>query len=179
MGEEALIRREALLAVLKSRGLKEMHAQVAFLADLRDSDERIARDTYWRDLLKGNKSFGEKMARKIEAAMEPPLPRGYLDVPPGRAGSSTQPDVVLYGAGGELAVIEAKKSKLGAKGEPPKPDPKFTDRRQPPTESEWAILDSLRAFPEEERERVRTEFKQKADYWERIARDLLKHRAGS
>jgi hypothetical protein len=178
MGEEALIRREALLAVLKSRGLKEMHAQVAYLSDLRDSDDRIARDTYWRDLLKGNKSFGEKMARKIEAAMEPPLPRGYLDVPPGRAGAGPQPDIVLY-AGGEVAVIEAKKSKPGARGEPPKPDAKFTDRRLPPTESEWAILDSLRTFPEEERERVRTEFKQKADYWERIAKDLLKHRAGS
>lgn len=179
MGEEALIRREALLAVLKSRGLKEMHAQVAFLADLRDSDERIARDTYWRDLLKGNKSFGEKMARKIEAAMEPQLPRGYLDVPPGRAGSGTLPDIVMYGPGGELAVIEAKKPKPAARGEPPKPDPKFTDIRTPPTESEWAILDAIRAFPQEERDRVRAELESKATYWERIAKELLKQRAGS
>lgn len=35
------------------------------------------RYTYWRDLLTGNKSFGEKAARKIEAAYG--LARGALD----------------------------------------------------------------------------------------------------
>lgn len=32
---------------------------------------------YWRDLLDGKKSFGEKAARKIEGALG--LPRGWLD----------------------------------------------------------------------------------------------------
>lgn len=32
---------------------------------------------YWRDLLDGKKSFGEKIARKIEAKLG--LPRGWLD----------------------------------------------------------------------------------------------------
>ena len=154
MGEEALIRREALLAVLKSRGLKEMSAQVAYLSGL-----NIARDTYWRDLLKGQKSFGEKMARKIEAAMDPPLPRGHLDG-------------VLAGRG----ELSAGGSGLSP---PPKPDRKFTDRRSPPTDSEWAILDAIRAFPQEERDRVRAELADKASYWERIAKELLKQRAGS
>lgn len=44
---------------------------------------------YWRDLLAGKKSFGEKIARRIEEAYE--LPRYYLDLrgddapPPKRA----------------------------------------------------------------------------------------------
>jgi|GEM_PF-4468540 len=166
MGEEALIRREALLAVLKARGLKELSAQVAYLASL-----GIARDTYWRDLLKGNKSFGEKMARKIEAAMAPPLPRGHLDTPPERAGSA---DLIYGRHEGSAAVLAVKEPSA----EPPKPDPKFTDLRSPPTDSEWAILDAIRAFPQEERDRVRAELQDKASYWERIARELLKQRAG-
>ena len=153
MGEEALIRREALLAVLKARGLKELSAQVTYLASL-----GIARDTYWRDLIRGNKSFGEKMARKIEAAMSPPLPRGHLD---GVLAGRTEAADVASGV-----------------TPPPKPDSKFSDRRTPPTDSEWAILDAIRAFPQEERVRVRAELQDKASYWERIARELLKQRAG-
>lgn len=167
MGEEALIRREALLAVLGARGLKEMHAQVAYLASL-----QIARDTYWRDLLKGNKSFGEKMARKIESALQPPLPRGYLDMPPDRANRVD----FIYGRGdGPTTLVEAKESAA----EPPRPDPRFTDIRTPPTESEWAILDAIRAFPQEERDRLRADVEAKAKYWERIAKEILKHRTGS
>lgn len=166
MGEEALIRREALLAVLNARGLKGTHAQVAFLSGL-----QIARDTYWRDLLKGNKSFGEKMARKIESALQPPLPRGYLDIPPDRA---SRPDFLFSLRDGQSVAVEAKVPA----SPPPPPDAKFTDRRSPPTDSEWAILDAIRAFPDEERERLRTEVQQKAQYWERIAKELLKARTG-
>ena len=178
MGEEALIRREALLAVLKSRGLKELHAQVAFLAGLRDAGERIARDTYWRDLLKGQKSFGEKMARKLEGALDPPLPRGYLDAPSERVRSPGLRVDVIAVEGDRMVVMEAKKPYGVPVEEPPKPGPKFTDRRAPPTDSEWAILDAIRAFPQEERDRVRDELKDKANYWERIAKELLKQRTG-
>ncbi len=171
MGDEALIRREALLGVLKARGLKEQHAQVAYLSGL-----KIARDTYWRDLLKGNKSFGEKMARKIESALEPPLPRGYLDNPTERGHGG--PDIVTL-SGDRMVVMEAKRPYTAGPIEPPKPDPKFTDTRTPPSESEWAILDALRSFPQEERDRIRTEMKQKAEYWQRIAKELLKDRAGN
>lgn len=34
---------------------------------------------YWRDLMAGNKSFGEKAARRIEEGVG--LPRGSLDIP--------------------------------------------------------------------------------------------------
>jgi hypothetical protein len=63
MNEDALIR----LSNLKALGLtaKLLEQQVG------------GRYTYWRDLLAGQKSFGEKIARKIEEAME--YPRGYLD----------------------------------------------------------------------------------------------------
>lgn len=44
----------------------------------KDLEQRVGgRYTYWRDLLAGNKSFGEKAARKIEAAYG--LVRGALD----------------------------------------------------------------------------------------------------
>lgn len=37
--------------------------------------------SFWRDLIKSNKSFGEKLARSIEHDLS--LPRGWLDRPPG------------------------------------------------------------------------------------------------
>lgn len=63
MNDDALIR----LSNLKALGLtaKLLEAQVG------------GRYTYWRDLLAGQKSFGEKIARKIEEALA--YPRGYLD----------------------------------------------------------------------------------------------------
>lgn len=60
--------------------------------------ERVGgRYTYWRDMLKGDKSFGEKIARKIEEAYG--LPRGYLDAPhqPGEVLSAAEP-AARYGA---------------------------------------------------------------------------------
>ena len=63
MNDEALIR----LANLKALGL------TATLL----SEKVGGRYTYWRDLLAGEKSFGEKAARKIEEAMG--YPRGFLD----------------------------------------------------------------------------------------------------
>lgn len=75
MAEEALIRREALRRVMQDRELtyKDLEAQVG------------GRYTYWRDLVvDDSKSFGEKIARKIESKLQPPLPRGYLDLPQSR-----------------------------------------------------------------------------------------------
>ena len=65
MSEDALIR----LANLKALGL----APGDLVAKVGNSYP------YWRDLLAGNKSFGEKAARNIEAKLK--LARGSLDVP--------------------------------------------------------------------------------------------------
>lgn len=59
----------------------------------------------------------------------------------------------------------------------PPPDPTLGDRRAPPSESEWAILDSLRTFPQEERDRLQRDLREKADYWGRIAKELVKTHA--
>lgn len=59
-------------ALIRLRNLKSLKLSA------RELSERIGgRYTYWRDLLEGDKSFGEKAARKIEAALD--LPRGWLD----------------------------------------------------------------------------------------------------
>lgn len=63
MADDALIRLENLKSL--QIDLRTLCAKVG------------GRDTYWRDLLKGNKSFGERIARKIEERFE--LPRGWLD----------------------------------------------------------------------------------------------------
>lgn len=97
----------------------------------------------------------------------------------GKGEPAWRPDLMLSAADGEVvAVIEAK-SQVAKPPEPPKPDAKFTDRRLPPSESEWAVLDALRTFPQEERDRIGTEMSQKAEYWRRIATELLKARSGN
>jgi hypothetical protein len=63
MSEDALIRLKNLLS------LKHSATEL--------SDRVGGRYTYWRDLLSGDKSFGEKIARKIEEKLS--LPRGWLD----------------------------------------------------------------------------------------------------
>lgn len=63
MSDSALIRLQNLLAL--KLGATEL------------SDRVGGRYTYWRDMLAGNKSFGEKAARKIEESLD--LPRGWLD----------------------------------------------------------------------------------------------------
>ena len=65
MNEDSLIRVENL------RRLGKTPAELAQLVG--------GRYTYWHDMLAGTKSFGEKAARKIEAATG--LPRGWLDHP--------------------------------------------------------------------------------------------------
>ena len=63
MNEDALIRLENLKAL-------NLTAQ--------QLSERVGgRVSYWSDLMRGKKSFGEKVARKIEEALE--MPRGYMD----------------------------------------------------------------------------------------------------
>jgi hypothetical protein len=64
MSEDALVRLE---------NLRRMKHDATYL-----SEKVGGRYTYWRDLLLGNKSFGEKAARKIEAALG--LVRGQLDI---------------------------------------------------------------------------------------------------
>jgi hypothetical protein len=63
MSDDALIRLKNLLSL--KLGATEL------------SDRVGGRYTYWRDLLLGQKSFGEKIARKIEEKLS--LPRGWLD----------------------------------------------------------------------------------------------------
>lgn len=63
MADDALIRLENLRQLRLSAS--ELSARVG------------GRYTYWRDLLGGKKSFGEKIARKIEDKLG--LPRGSLD----------------------------------------------------------------------------------------------------
>lgn len=48
-----------------------------FIKDLM-KEVGVGRYSYWRDLLAGNKSFGEKIARRIEDCLR--LPDGWLDV---------------------------------------------------------------------------------------------------
>jgi len=69
MSEDALIRLE---------NLKRLKIDAATLS-LRVG----GRNTYWHDMLAGKKSFGEKVARKIESALD--LPRLTLDSPSGTA----------------------------------------------------------------------------------------------
>lgn len=75
MSEDALIR----LANLKALG----HGPTALV--------QLAGNTYpyWRDLLAGKKSFGEKAARKIEEKLG--LPRGCLDTPEGTGRHGSRP----------------------------------------------------------------------------------------
>lgn len=63
MSDDALIRRQNLRTL--GLGPTELVKQVG------------SSYSYWRDLLEGNKSFGEKAARRIEDALG--LPRGVLD----------------------------------------------------------------------------------------------------
>jgi hypothetical protein len=50
----------------------------------RELSEKVGgRISYWNDMLSGNKSFGEKIARKIEEKLG--LPRGSLDLVDGEA----------------------------------------------------------------------------------------------
>lgn len=76
MSEDASIRRENLNRL--KFGPKEL------------SDKVGGRYTYWRDLLTDpKKSFGEKVARKIEEKLE--LPRGSLDLPAASEAQDIEP----------------------------------------------------------------------------------------
>lgn len=80
MNEDALIRLENLRRLNQSA--KELEATVG------------GRYTYWRDMLAGTKSFGEKAARKIEEKYG--LVRGQLDQVNGVSGANiTAPSPML------------------------------------------------------------------------------------
>lgn len=124
MAEDALVRRDALVALLAQRGYKDLASQIAYLAGLGQG-----RDTYWRDLLAGRKSFGEKKARALEQALTPPVPRGFLDIQPSKA--EVQP---------------ARKDHAP----PPPPPSNFADRHEV-SDSDWATLEAVKLLiPEHE-----------------------------
>lgn len=95
--EEAAIRLENLKLVCAARGLDAKAL----------ADRFTGRYTYWRDLLAGNKSFGEKVARRIEEDLQ--LPPKWLDEPhDGRAEvPSTASDGLLPLCDGEPDLIAA------------------------------------------------------------------------
>lgn len=96
MSDDALIRRENLKAL--NRSATELSALLG------------SRYTYWRDLLNGSKSFGERAARRIEEGLG--LPRGALDKPnkgknhgnPGLPLSETSTNVDDDGAKGVIPI---------------------------------------------------------------------------
>ena len=83
-----------------------------------------SRYSFWNDLLKGNKSFGEKLARRIEEGLE--LPRGWLDeagaeVPPIKpatpypgTGSTSEPPDPVNTAGSNITHGPVKGGHTGA-----------------------------------------------------------------
>ena len=102
MNEDRLVRVDNLKRLTESWSLKAS-----------DLTHRVGgRYTYWRDLLAGKKSFGEKAARKIEDSLS--LPRGWLDrtdeVPAdsgaGRAATfEDDPDFALGARGGNVVGV--------------------------------------------------------------------------
>lgn len=60
-------------ALIRLKNLKNLRLSPAEL-----SAKVGGRNSYWNDMLSGNKSFGEKAARKIEEKLS--LPRGSLDL---------------------------------------------------------------------------------------------------
>lgn len=98
------------------------------------------------------REMGSSMARRLEIAAG--KPKGWMD-------AEYQHVDNMLGADGEVLAAPAPPA-IGS-----------GLRRTPPTDSEWVILDSIRAFPQEERDRLRQELREKADYWERIAKELL------
>lgn len=101
MSEDALIRLENL------RRLKIAPAEL--------SSRVGGRNTYWHDLLAGNKSFGEKAARKIEAALD--LPRLSLDTPAGQSNTLPGlPAAPLYTEGSNHALAPVQQAPVATNG---------------------------------------------------------------
>ena len=108
------------------------------------------------------REIGSKMARRLEAAGDNPKPKGWMDAEYQHVDALLQTD--------EGPVVDV--------GAPPPPAIGSGERKRPPSDSEWAILDSIRAFPQEERDKLRADLRAKADYWERIAKELLAAQSG-
>lgn len=103
------------------------------------------------------REIGSRMARRLEAAGKNPKPPGWMDA------EYQHVETMLSTEDGPAPDV----------GPPAPPAIGSGQRRLAPTDSEWAILDSIRAFPQEERDKLRAELRAKADYWERIAKELL------
>lgn len=94
--------------------------------------------SYWSDMLKGNKSFGEKTARKIEAGLG--MPRGSLD----ESHTSAVPKEVTT-----QAEISAPAMELAVLFDMI-PASDVISRAQAHSDAQKAILAVLRALPEKQ-----------------------------
>lgn len=105
------------------------------------------RYTYWRDLLENpDKSFGEKVARKIEEAAKD-VPRGWLDMD--------------HSASDQPISVQAPRS-----GNAPPPVPDFKSRDV--SDSEYSLLQDLRTLPEEEIAALRARAAKNREHVDRI-----------
>jgi len=140
MSDEAAIRRTNLKALCKQRGWS-----------IKDLAEHLtwARYSYWRDLLENPaKSFGEKVARRIEETLD--LGRGWLDEP--NAVQAHRPS----------RVREAL----------PAPPADFSDRREV-SASDWALLQDVKtAATQDELDAIRT----RADMIKRRVDEMIAER---
>jgi hypothetical protein len=131
MADDARIRTENLRALWDARGFTVTSAPKVL--------GRSA--SFWSDLRKGNKSFGEKLARDIEERLQ--LPRGWLDqAHDTNNGLSTSP------------------------APPPRDfaDPRFVD------DEEFEIVRDFRDLADGDRDRFKASLRQMADAY-RIYRD--------
>lgn len=146
MSDDALIRRKNLERWMKNNGVgvAGLNAKLGF-----------GRDSYWRDLLGPNKSFGEKVARRIEEAAN--LPRGWLDTP--QAGAAAAPPAVGPAAEG-----------------PPAGLVDFGSRRV--SETEWQMLEDIRLVLQDaaEREAVMGPIKKRAAAIRALADEIVEQR---
>lgn len=140
MSDEAAIRRANLKALCKQRGwsIKALAERLTW-----------ARYSYWRDLLENSsKSFGEKVARRIEETLD--LGRGWLDEP--------------------NAVQTRRHPK--AREPIPSPPPDFRDRHEV-SESDWALLQDVKtAATQDELDAIRA----RADMIKRKVEEMMTER---
>jgi transcriptional regulator with XRE-family HTH domain len=153
MADDALIRRAALRKVMQDRGLS-----------LRDLQDRVGSTySYWRDLLRDDKKpFGEKAARRIEAALD--LPRGYLDRNP-------SPDDDAY-------IVEHRTIA------PAPPRDAEQGRYRWISDSDFALLEDFSLLTDDEQQLVRADLHARAERMKKIrdevlARFLSKGRSGN
>lgn len=144
MTDAAATRRSNLAALCARRGWGP--------AELRDELE-FGRYSYWRDLLENPaKSFGEKVARRIEEKLG--LGPRWLD-------DDHASELRRY----------PRATEGGLHAPPPTPSPRFEDKREP-SDSDWQMLRDVAVYPEEERRKLMAEVHAQAERWRAIEREL-------